>query len=103
MASAKVGLVSYDYNSDHSSKYDPSSDEENQNSYKILHQPEIDDDETPADWAEKENDCRSLTAQEISHRLSNQVSIFNKIMPYKSIKCVFFRFAANTMTSSNNC
>lgn len=72
--SANQGLVSNDYNSDNSSKSDPSSDEES--SYKKLHQPEIDDDETPADWAEQEGDCRSLTPQEITHRLSNKVSIF---------------------------
>lgn len=78
--SAHLGLVSNDYNSDNSSKFDPSSDEENHNSYKKLRQPDIDDDETPADWAEQEGDCRSLTSQEITHLLSNKVSIFCKIL-----------------------
>lgn len=75
--SVHLGLVSNDYNSDNSSKYNQSSDEENHASYKKLQLPEIDDDETPADWAEQEGDCKSLTPQEITHQLSNKVSIFS--------------------------
>lgn len=85
MAGAFPRLVSNDYNSDSSSKYDPSDEEETHNSYNNLHQPEIDDD----DWAEEEGDYESLTPQEITHRLSNKVSTFFIFMPYKSIKCVF--------------
>lgn len=93
-SAAHLGLVSNDYNSDNSSKYDPSSDDENHTSYNKLQQLDIDDDEI--------GDCGSLTPQE-PHRLSNKVSIFSEILPYNtSIKCVLYRFACNTTTFSNN-
>lgn len=91
------GLVSNDYNSDNSSNYDPSSDEENDK----LQPPQIDDDETPADWAEQ-GDYRSLTPQELRHHLSNKVSIFFKFWRTHPFKSFLYRYAGNTTTSSNN-
>lgn len=85
MAEALPRLVSNDYNSDSSSKYDLSDEEDTHNSYKNLQQPEIHED----DWAEEEGDYQSLAPQEKTHRLSNKVSTFVIFMPYKSIKCIF--------------